>query len=155
MKTETQSVQSSPSAPIETAIATESTLERARRIGRDGTIAAIRAALKKRTGKLWSVSGGRGTAYGWLTISAPPARRTWDYVETGVDSSGRYQYRAEDVGIPFRLMGPEDRAELERILGVSVARDGISIPSGSDYYAEFIDRAEGRTPSVVGRPYWD
>ena len=28
-------------------------------------------------------------------------------------------------------------------------------PAASDYYQEYIDRATGRTPSVIGIPYWD
>ena len=35
----------------------------------------IRVALKRKTGKTWSVTGGRGTAWGWLTVAAPPKRR--------------------------------------------------------------------------------
>ena len=44
--------------------------------GRDATAKAIRAALKS-TGRAWSVTVGTGTARGWITITAPPARRTW------------------------------------------------------------------------------
>lgn len=50
---------------------------------RDETIKAIKAALKKRSGKDWSVTGGRGTAWGWIAITAPPKRRTWHIVQTG------------------------------------------------------------------------
>ncbi len=45
-------------------------------IDRDEAIARIRTALKRRSGKAWSVTGGRGTAWGWITVEAPPARRT-------------------------------------------------------------------------------
>lgn len=42
---------------------------------RNETIARIRAALKRRSGRPWSVTGGRGTARGWITLPAPrPAR---------------------------------------------------------------------------------
>lgn len=44
---------------------------------RDEAIREIKRALEKRSGKRWSVTGGRGTAWGWITIDAPPARRTW------------------------------------------------------------------------------
>jgi len=44
-------------------------------VDRDEAIKRIRAALKKRSGKTWSVCGDRGTAWGWITISAPPRRR--------------------------------------------------------------------------------
>jgi hypothetical protein len=49
---------------------------------RDETIKRIRKALRARSGKDWSVTGGRGTAWGWITIDAPPRRRTWKYVQT-------------------------------------------------------------------------
>jgi hypothetical protein len=51
-------------------------------IDRDAAIKRIRAALKFRSGKDWSVTGGKGTAYGWIKIDAPPRRRTWRYIQT-------------------------------------------------------------------------
>ena len=33
--------------------------------------------------------------------------------------------------------------------------EGVSIPDRDDYYQEFIDRAEGREPSVNEVPSWD
>ena len=42
---------------------------------RDLAISRIRSALRRRTGRAWSVTGGRGTGWGWISISAPPARR--------------------------------------------------------------------------------
>ena len=44
-------------------------------IDRDEAIKRIRSALKRKTGKTWSVTGGRGTAWGWITVQAPPKRR--------------------------------------------------------------------------------
>jgi hypothetical protein len=41
---------------------------------RERTVKLIRTALRLRSGKAWSVSIGRGTARGWITITAPPAR---------------------------------------------------------------------------------
>jgi hypothetical protein len=57
----------------------------------------------------------------------------------------------------FGHMGPEDRAELKKLLGLAdeVHHQGISIPAGHDYYREYIDRAEGREPKDIGVPYWD
>lgn len=49
---------------------------------RDVAIKRIKTALKKRSGKDWSVKGGRGTAWGWIKIDAPPRRKTWDWVQT-------------------------------------------------------------------------
>jgi hypothetical protein len=99
---------------------------------RDETIKAIRTALKQRSGKTWSVTGGRGTAWGWITISAPPARRVNGY------------------------MSDQDRAELAWLLGLRfVTPQGEHVPAGGDYYREYIARAAGLTPEVIGRPYWD
>jgi len=44
-------------------------------IDRNEAIKRIRAALKAKTGTTWSVTGGRGTAWGWITVQAPPKRR--------------------------------------------------------------------------------
>lgn len=98
------------------------------------TIAAIRAALKARSGKTWSVTGGLGTAYGWITIKAPPKR---------CDRWGN--------------MTDADRAELGELLGFGrpVDRHGESVAASTDHRREYVDRAEGRKPSVVGTPYWD
>jgi hypothetical protein len=100
---------------------------------RDATIKRIRAALKERSGKSWSVSGSRGTSWGWITISAPPARRVDGYVSEA------------------------EQAELGELLGLGrpAHHQGEDIPAGSDYRREYIDRAEGREPSVCGTPYWD
>lgn len=101
---------------------------------RNETIAQIKAALKRRSGKAWSVTGGRGTAYGWITIHVAPKSRN------------EYGY-----------MSDADRAELAQLLGYDrpVHMQGVDIPASSAYYQEFIDRANGRAPSVTGKPYWD
>ena len=103
---------------------------------RDVTIKAIRAALKRRSGKTWSVTGGRGTAWGWIEITAPPARRvnTWTVTE-------------------------DDARELRELLALPYMRwencRTVSVPDSPAYYAEYVARAEGRTPEVTGTPYWD
>jgi hypothetical protein len=101
---------------------------------RDETIKAVRAALKRRSGKTWSVTGGKGTAWGWITITAPPKRREG-----------------------FGYMSEADRAELGRLLGLDrpAHQQGVDIPAGNDYRREYIARAEGRVSSVTGTPYWD
>jgi len=126
---------------------------------RDGTIKRIRAALKRRSGRAWSVKGGRGTAWGWIRIDAPPARRTWHSrpragftADTAPSITGWEEY----LGKPGGHMSRVDRFELAKLLGLNVVRSqGVSIPASSDYYREYIDRAEGREPSVIGKPYWD
>jgi hypothetical protein len=107
---------------------------------RDEAIKRIRAALRARTGMDWSVTGGRGSAWGWITIEAPPRRRT-----SFEGAPGAGQYTSE-----------EDRRTLASALGLpNVHHQGISIPASSDYRIEYVDRAEGRSPSVIGQPYWD
>lgn len=97
------------------------------------TIETIRANLRRRSGKPWSVRRGSGTAYGWITITAPPARC---------------------VG---GIMTPEDCKELGELLGreVPVSRQGVLVAAASDYRQEYIERSEGKKPSIIGQPYWD
>lgn len=99
---------------------------------RNETIDAIKAALKARSGRSWSVTGGRGTSWGWIRISAHPKRLA-----------------------EFGTMSDDDCAELSRLLGKTVHRQGESIPAASDYRAEYVARARGEVPAVTGSPYWD
>ena len=102
-------------------------------MNRNEVIKRIKTALQKRSGKTWSVTGGRGTAYGWITISAPPTRC-----------------------IDGWKMPESDQKELAALLGKeSVHHQGESIPGQNDFYQEYIDRAEGRTPARIGKPNWD
>jgi len=103
-------------------------------ISRSDAIKEIKTALKRRSGKSWSIRGGRGTAYGWIEISSPPKRR----IEHG-------------------HMSPEDRIELTKLLDLKtvVHEQGEDIPASSNYRQEYIDRANGITPTVIGKPYWD
>ena len=99
---------------------------------RDDVIRQIKTALESRSGKKWRVTHGRGTASYWLRITAPPER-----CDRGVVS-------------------PEDQEELRQLLGVEqIGSQGVSVPDQDGSYQEFIDRAEGREPSVRGAPNWD
>lgn len=99
---------------------------------RNTAIERIRKALKARSGKTWSVRGDRGTAWGWIEISAPPRRL--------VNGS----------------MTEDDRKELAALLGLeSVQGGGESVAASHDHRIEYVDRAEGREPSVIGKQYWD
>ena len=137
------------------------TLAWVREHDRNEVIARIRKALKARSERAWSVTGGRGTSYGgWIGIDAPPKRRTFENRPTGeTRGDGLPVCELVDVGKGGDLMGPVDRRELARLLGFGeeslVPHQGVRIAAGHDYYAEFIDRAEGRPPSVIGEPYWD
>ena len=128
---------------------------------RNATIKAIRDALKRRSGKPWSVTGGRGTAWGWIHINAPPARRTFKHREragvNGYCASWRDQYEEYDSGEPGNSMSQSETEELARLLCVEASQTsgGVGVPASYEYRREYIDRAEGRTPSVIAEPYWD
>lgn len=98
---------------------------------RNATIAEIKAALKRRSTKRWSVKGGRGTAWGWIEVIAPPSR---------VDQYGS--------------MSDADCAELAQIFGERVHHQGIKIPASIAYRQEYLDRVNGRE-FVQATPYWD
>jgi hypothetical protein len=99
---------------------------------RNSTILAIKAALKDR-GLRYSVTGGRGTSWGWLHIDLLPS------VYKSLDDDGRKK--------AYRKLGDD--------FGEAQGYDQISVPAGSDYYREYIDRAKGLQPAVLGVPYWD
>lgn len=140
---------------------------------RDTAIKAIRTALRRRSGKTWSVKGGRGTAYGWITISAPPKRLGCARFCRLVDGAscadcGRHhtEPNARPDGVCAKhqcsadcwtaYIVPEDRRELAALLGLArVHAQGESVPASSDYRAEYVARAEGRAPTVIGEQYWD
>jgi len=124
---------------------------------RDETIKAIKQALRVRSGKPWSVTGGRGTAWGWITIDAPPARRTWAHrLKEGGSQYNSEDYEEYDSGVPGRGTSPEERAELGRLLGLDgpAHHQGVNVPASSAHYREFIARAQGK-PAVVAEAYWD
>lgn len=149
---------------------------------RDVTVKRIKAALVRRSGVQWSVTGGRGTGYGWIRISVPKARfgceRKHDFgwqdnvcATCGLHRNHGYTIEDEDERRAFvrscaahactdqcygGYITPEDQAALETLLGLgSVHPQGVSIMASTDAYIEYIDRAEGRKPRTIGVPYWD
>lgn len=127
-------------------------------LSRAAVIARIRIALKRRSGKVWSVTGGTGIDWGWITINAPPARRTWREREVpNPENLSRPTYEEYDTGRPGGHTSPAERAELGRLLGLAgpVHGQGERIPASHDHYREYLDRAEGRPPRVIAQPYWD
>jgi hypothetical protein len=109
-----------------------------RTMTRDETIKEIRAALKRRTGKLFSVTGGKkGTAWGWIRIDAPPKIR-----DTDEGNNWRKELHAA-LNLGDRFTTDSGHAY------------SIDIPAAYDFRQEYIDRANGRPPSVIGKHYWD
>jgi len=101
---------------------------------RKEAITHLRVALRRRSGRSWSVTGGRGTAWGWLCVRARPARR---------DHIGH--------------MSQWDRVVLAQLLGFDnpVGSQGVFIASSDDHYHEYIARANGLQPYKIAEPYWD
>ena len=104
-------------------------------IDRDDAIKRIRKALKKKTGKSWSVTGGRGTAWGWVTVSAPPLRRVWHNQIKPFDPSmpgSCWRETIEEIPIakddPKRAYGYtslEDCREIAKAFGLTRRPDGV------------------------------
>lgn len=111
---------------------------------RSEAIARIKRGLQQRSGKTWSVTGGRGTAWGWLHIDAPPARRTYEW--DGITSTTEFGHASL-----------AERMELAQLLGLSapIHAQGVSVAASNAYYEEYVARAEGRTPDKIAEPYWD
>lgn len=98
---------------------------------RNEAIAEIRKALKERTGRTWSVTGGRGTAWGWITVTAPPKR-----------SPGYGEMNADDIAV------------LSKAMDEKVHHQGYSVPASSAHREEAVARAQGK-PYTVTPAYWD
>ena len=126
---------------------------------RADAIKRIKAGLERRSGVKWSVTGGTGTAYGWLRIDAPPSRRTWHRVAdaTQYDSNGHPRYvEVNDPSKKYGFAGKEDRDLLAKLLGKETVHiQGEQVPASNDHYREYIDRAEGREPRKIAERYWD
>ena len=99
---------------------------------RNSVIRRIKDALKQR-GFSYSVTGGRGTAWGWIHIDLLPS------VE--------------------KLLTPEKRRlayrELNDVFGYNRGTDSISVPASTAHYREYLERAQGLTPTKIAEAYWD
>lgn len=125
---------------------------------RDEAIKRIKAALKRRSGKQWSVTGGRGTAWGWIKIDSMPSRCTWKHrLKAGALTSNPDDYEEYDSGQPEGHMSPAERAELGALLGKDgpSSFQGESIPASYEHRREYTARAEGQKPAAIAQPYWD
>lgn len=125
--------------------------------GRNDTIKAIKDALRKRSGKSWSVTGGRGTAYGWINIVAPPARCTAHcQLKAGATSTNPSDYEMVDTGVKGGSMTEADQAELGRLLGINAHHQGVSIAPQSDARRVYLCRAlYGHAGPFTWEANWD
>jgi hypothetical protein len=126
--------------------------------GRNAVIEAVRAALKERTGKAWSVKGGRGTAWGWIQIDTTPKRATCHTVKkAGAVSNHPDDYERKDTGVPGGVMTDAERAELAGVLGLeTVHQQGESVAASTAYYRVIVARAKfGTAGDFTAEPYWD
>jgi hypothetical protein len=98
---------------------------------RDAAVVRIRKALRARSDKTWSVTAGRATSADWIRITAPRSRRV-----NGV-------------------MQEADAIALGKLLGLNrpAYAHGEEFPANSASRVEYIDRAEGRVPSMGGSTY--
>lgn len=116
---------------VQPAIAGDQILKLDMQSALNATVIEIRRALRVRSGKAWSVTRQRGTAYGWINVTAPSSRQT------------NYQMSAEDT------------AELGSLFGLRGGATSVLIPDTPHHWAEFVERANGRVPTVYGHQYWD
>jgi hypothetical protein len=99
---------------------------------RNVTIGILRAELRRRTGRTWSVTGGKGTSWGWITVTAPPARRD-----------------------RFGSMTEQDAQDLARALDLDTAHhQGVLIPASSAHRREYLARVREQDYTVAAA-YWD
>ena len=100
---------------------------------RDETVAELKAALKARSDRRWSVTPGRGSSWGWITVTAPPARRT-----------------------DFGSMTGDDAAELARLFGVDyIHHQGLLIPARAASRRAYVAMAQGARRVQVLDPGYD
>lgn len=126
--------------------------------GRDAVIKAIRVSLQERSGKAWSVTGGRGTAWGWITIYAPPSRCTGHaVVKAGASGVNPEDYEYKDTGEPNGNMTSADSAELAKLMGLpAVHHQGENVPASNAYQRVALWRAmTGTDGGHKVEPYWD
>jgi hypothetical protein len=104
-------------------------LRETRKIDLNTAVSEIKAGLKRRSPKTWSVTADRrGTSYGTIRIASPPRRR---------DHNG--SMTDEELRELNELFGFHDHGGVRDC-------DGINILDSRDYQ-EYIDRANGLTPS--------
>lgn len=101
--------------------------------GRNEAMTFIKAHLRRRTGRSWSVTGGRGTAWGWITVTALPAQLERGYLT------------AHDAALLSETLG-----------GERVHQQGVHIPASTAFYRLYMALAAVGDPlGFKTEPYWD
>jgi hypothetical protein len=125
----------------------------------------IKSALVKR-GLTWvSVKHDTGTAYGWLNIGVMPSKQAQGYhgmnceqLTALCDALGFDESDYHRCSVNRRDFPDSTTCQVllrETYKGIRWGHNSIGVMDTYDAYKEFIDRAEGRTPSVYGVRYWD
>lgn len=116
---------------------------------RDEIIKRIKAALKAKTGRTWSVTGGRGTSWGWITVEAQPKDRVchdenpaydWRDPKPGISCSIDRKPNAGEIGY---YTSEEDRKVLAQAFGLDrpVHHQGLSIsPDDRGWHLEQVEK---------------
>ena len=127
---------------------------------------SIKQNLKRRTGITWSVTGNTGTAWSWITIEAPKARRVFhdnnpDYdhmvngsgASVGLEEVLPWIERQAEEGETGWYTSEVDRKILAETLGIGMnfsSSQGVSIsPDMWDFY---LDRAKNGPPESEPKP---
>lgn len=126
-------------------------------IERAEAIKRIKAALKEKTGKVWSVSGSRGTAWGWITVQAPKRRRVshkgnpvYDTHWTTPDEPAYFEYVATDQENYYT--SDADCQELADAFGLDkpAHMQGVSIsPDSREWYVEMAEKDHSQVEEAV------
>lgn len=115
-------------------------------LDRKEVVKRIKAALKRKTGKSWSVHGGKGTSWGYITVEAPKSRRI-SYRENP-DCADLFNAPWAERVIEYRSDGANyntslaDRTELAAVFGLRrpVHHQGLQIsPDNWERYVALVE----------------
>jgi len=129
-------------------------------LDRNEVVKRIKAALRRKTGRTWSVHGGRGTGWGWITVEAPKGRRVSH--KANPDCADPFnapyderviEYVREDGRNSYTSLA--DCIELAEAFGFDKPThcQGISIsPDGWERYAALVEADHSAEPEEEPKP---
>jgi hypothetical protein len=115
-------------------------------LGRSEVVKRIKAALKRKTGKSWSVHGGRGTGWGWIRVEAPASRRV--SCEDNPECKDPFNAPFEERVIEYRRDGENhftsraDCTELARAFGLDRPCHWQGLQISPDDWERYVEMAE-------------